>query len=296
MPTETNLPYNLTFYLIEKFNLEGGAKGAVIVGGVLLCMLIPYLLGSFNFGLIISKKKYNDDIRTHGSGNAGTTNMLRTYGKRAAILTLLGDMLKAALAVGLGYLIADINTVVTNPATGDSVRLVNHYGAAIAGLFVMMGHMFPVFYKFKGGKGVATSAMVVLLISPISFLFCFVIFVIIVVGTKFVSLGSCMGMILYPIILKAFSGDQNPVAQLAAVVMATLVVFMHRENLKRLLNGTESKLYFSKAKREAAAAEAAKKAEAAERGESHPARRSDPKLLDGSVTRTHGKSKKKKKK
>ncbi len=255
-----NMPTNLTFYLIEKFNLQGGAKSAVIVGGVLLCMIIPYLLGSFNFGLIISKKKYNDDIRTHGSGNAGTTNMLRTYGKRAAILTLLGDMLKAAVAVAIGYLLADINTIVINPETADQIPVIDHYGAAIAGLFVMLGHMFPIFYKFKGGKGVATSAMVVLMISPISFLFCFLTFVIIVVGTKFVSLASCFGMILYPIILKAFSGDQNPVAQITAVLMATLVVFMHRENLKRLLEGTESKLYFSKKKREAAAAEAAARA------------------------------------
>ncbi len=293
MPTATSLPSNLTFYLIEKYGLESAARTAVIVGGVFLCMLIPYLLGSFNFGLIISRKKYNDDIRTHGSGNAGTTNMLRTYGKRAAVLTLLGDMLKAALAVGFGYLIADINTVAAHPGIDGSVALVEHYGAAIAGLFVMLGHMFPVFYKFKGGKGVATSGMVVLMISPISFVICFSIFAIIVLGTKFVSLASCMGMIFYPIILSAFSAGRNFTAQATAVLMATLVVFMHRENLKRLYNGTESKLYFSKAKRDAAAAEAAKKAEAVARGE-RPTRHSDPQLLDGSVTRSKSNRKKKK--
>ncbi len=251
-----NAQWNLVSYLIQLWGLDGKpAAGLVTAGGILLCILIPYLLGSFNFGLIISRNKYNDDIRTHGSGNAGTTNMLRTYGKRAAVLTLLGDMCKAFLAVGLGYLIADGTATVT--IDSESVRIINHYGAAIAGLFVMMGHMFPVFYKFKGGKGVATSAMVVLMISPISFVFCFATFLIIVIGTKFVSLGSCMGMMLYPIILGAFSGDQNPVAQITAVAMALLVVFMHRENLKRLWNGTESKISLGKKKAAAEAAPAA---------------------------------------
>ena len=164
---------NLTRYLIEIYQLDGVAKAAVIIAGVLLCMIVPYLLGSINFGLIISKNKFHDDIRAHGSGNAGTTNMLRTYGKRAAVLTLVGDMLKAAVAVGFGYLVADGSVDIVNNATGEVIRYINHYGAAIAGLFVMMGHMFPIFFKFKGGKGVATSGMVILMISPITCLFCF---------------------------------------------------------------------------------------------------------------------------
>ncbi len=251
--------WNLVSYLIEKLGVANTPTAHIInIVGILACMLIPYLLGSFNFGLIISRNKYHDDIRRHGSGNAGTTNMLRTYGKKAAVLTLLGDMLKAFLAVGLGYLVVGINITAENPDTGETVRIINHYGAAIAGLFVMLGHMFPVFYKFKGGKGVATSAMVVLMISPISFVFCFAIFAIIVAGTKFVSLGSCMGMIFYPIILTAFSGGQNSVAQIMAVFMALLVVFMHRENLKRIRNGTESKLNLGKKKPAAEASGAAK--------------------------------------
>ncbi len=241
--------WNLVSYLIEKLGAANTPTAHLInIAGILVCMIVPYLLGSFNFGLIISRRKFHDDIRQHGSGNAGTTNMLRTYGKKAAVLTLLGDMLKALLAVGLGYLVVGINITATNPETGETVRIINHYGAAIAGLFVMLGHMFPVFYKFKGGKGVATSAMVMLMISPISFAICFAIFLIIVIGTKFVSLASCMGMIFYPIILTAFSGGQNPVAQIMAVFMALLVVFMHRENLKRIRNGTESKLSLGKKK------------------------------------------------
>ena len=210
-------------------------------------MVIPYLLGSMNFGVMISRRRFNDDVRTHGSGNAGATNMLRTYGWKAAVLTMAGDMLKAVVAVGLGYLIVGVNAQVTE--AGMTYRMVDQFGAAIAGLFVMMGHMFPIFYKFKGGKGVATSAMVILMISPISCLICFVIFLIIVIGTKFVSLGSCMGLLLYPIILSAFSGEQNPTARILAVAMAMLVLFAHRENLKRLRAGTESKLSFGRKKK-----------------------------------------------
>ncbi len=243
--------WNLVSYLIEALGVEGTQTAAwLTVGGVLICIIVPYLLGSFNFGLIISKKKYHDDIRDHGSGNAGTTNMLRTYGKRAAILTLLGDMLKAFVAVSIGYLVLGVNIVRVNEAGVAVEGYRDEMGAAIAGLFVMIGHMFPIFYKFKGGKGVATSAVVVLMISPISFLFCFFTFAIIVIGTKFVSLGSCMGMILYPIILGAFSNKENPTACATAVLMALLVVFAHRENLKRLAAGKESKISFGKKKRE----------------------------------------------
>ena len=244
--------WNLVSYLIETLGVRGtAAASAITIGGILLCIIIPYLLGSLNFGVMISRKHYKDDIRTHGSGNAGATNMLRTFGTKAAILTMAGDMLKATVAVGLGYLIIGVNAMVPG-ADGVPYRMVDQSGAAIAGLFVMLGHMFPIFFKFKGGKGVSTSAMVVLMISPISFAACTLIFVIIVVGTRFVSLGSVMGMIFYPIILNAFSRAYDPprnaTACMISVVMAVLVVFMHRENLKRLAAGTESKISFKKSK------------------------------------------------
>ena len=242
--------WTLVSYLIEKLDIAGtiGAT-AITVGGVLLCIIIPYLLGSINFGVIISNKEYNDDIRNHGSGNAGATNMLRTFGVKASVLTMAGDMLKAVIAVGLGYLIVGTNVVLVDPESGEAFRYVDQFGAAIAGFFVMMGHMFPIYFKFKGGKGVATSAMVILMISPITCLFCFLIFVIIVVGTKYVSLGSIMGMIFYPIILTAFSGGQNPTACIMAVLMALAVVFMHRENIKRLRDGNERKISLGKKKK-----------------------------------------------
>lgn len=243
--------WTLVSYLIDKLGVAGSpAAAAITVGGVLLCIVIPYLLGSVNFGVIISNKEYNDDIRTHGSGNAGATNMLRTYGVKAAVLTMAGDMLKAVIAVGLGYFIVGTNVLLTDEATGQVLRYKDQFGAAIAGLFVMLGHMFPIFFKFKGGKGVATSAMVILMMSPITCLFCFLIFVIIVVGTKYVSLGSIMGLIFYPILLTAFSGGQNPTACLMAVLMALAVVFMHRDNIKRLRDGNERKISLGKKKKE----------------------------------------------
>ena len=242
--------WNLVQYLIEVTNTAGTpAAGGFLALGVVLCMVIPYLLGSLNFGLIISGKKYHDDIRNHGSGNAGTTNMLRTYGKGAAVLTLLGDMFKAVVAVGLGYLILNINVV----SADGSMTTSDPLGAAIAGLFVMLGHMFPCFFKFKGGKGVATAAMVILMINRPTFLICFLAFVIIVVGTKFVSLGSIMGMILYPIILNAFTGTR--LSNLFSIIMTVLVVWAHRENIKRLLDGKESKISLFKKKEKKDASE-----------------------------------------
>lgn len=240
--------WSLVEYIIRTHGLENTTTASLLtIGGILLCIIIPYLLGSINFGVIISNKEYHDDIRTHGSGNAGATNMLRTYGTKAALLTMLGDMLKAVLAVGLGYFLVGAHAI--NPETSRIIP-VDEFGAAIAGLFVMLGHMFPIFFKFKGGKGVATSAMVILMISPITCLFCFIIFVIIVVGTKYVSLGSIMGLIFYPIILSAFSGGRNPTASIMAVLMALAVVFMHRENIKRLASGTERKISLGKKKTE----------------------------------------------
>ena len=244
--------WTLVSYLIEKLNAEGTPTTSLItIGGILLCIVVPYLLGSVNFGLIISNKKYNDDIRTHGSGNAGATNMLRTYGTKAAVLTMLGDMLKAVIAVGMGYLIVGINAQVVEP-NGLTYRMVDNFGAAIAGLFVMLGHMFPIFFKFKGGKGVATSGMVILMISPITCLCCFLVFIVVVLGTRYVSLASVMGMSLFPVFLNTWSHvydpPRNSTACMISIVMAILVVYMHRENIKRLLAGTESKISFKKKK------------------------------------------------
>ena len=202
-----------------------------IVIAAVLCIAIPYFLGSINFAILISKTVYKTDIRSYGSGNAGATNMMRTFGKKTAFMTFGGDALKAFVSGALGYL------------------LLGQYGAHIAGLFCVLGHMFPIYYKFKGGKGVVTTAVSMLMCNPFVFLILLVIFVIIVGFTKYISLGSIMCALLYPIILDRIEKFVNGVSRAYVVIpmiIAALVVFMHRENIKRLMNGTENKFSFKK--------------------------------------------------
>lgn len=211
---------------------------------VILCIIIPYLLGSLNFSVILSQKLYREDVRAKGSGNAGSTNMLRNYGKRAAGLTFLGDALKTAVSCAFGILVYGV------------------YGAYLAGLFCIMGHMFPVYFKFKGGKGIVCLAVMILITDWRVFLILFAIFLIIVLGTKYVSLGSVIGAMLYPIVLNRINaGTENAVrsVELIAILVAILVVFMHRENIKRLYRGTESKLDFHKKNKNGAPKDKGKK-------------------------------------
>ncbi len=194
------------------------------------CALLAYLLGSINFAIIISGKSYKQDIRNYGSKNAGMTNMMRTYGKRAAALTLLGDALKAVVAGLLGY------------------AILGQLGAYIAGSACVVGHVFPVFFKFKGGKGVVTAAVTILMCNPFVFLVLFLMFAIIVLFTKYISLGSVMCMLIYPFLLdrmdKLISGGCPYVP--FALLIAVLIIFKHKENIKRLLNRQESKFSFKK--------------------------------------------------
>ena len=221
------IPWNLVDWLSLRFSFAETERAWLTFLGALLCIVIPYLLGSINPAVLISKLVYHEDIRNFGSGNAGTTNMLRTYGKKAALATFVLDLGKAAIAFEIG------------------MRVWGYPGAAIAGFFVVFGHMFPVFAKFRGGKGVACTAMVILCADWLTFLFVLVIFLVIVIGTRFISLGSIMCAMMYPLILNAFAGDK-PLYVAMAVLTGGFVVFMHRENIKRLWNGKESKVDFSK--------------------------------------------------
>ena len=198
-----------------------------IVGSIIL----PYLLGSINPAVLISKGIYHKDIRTCGSGNAGSTNMLRTFGKGPAIATFLLDLSKAGISVVLGAF------------------LFGFMGAAIAGFFVMFGHMFPVFAHFKGGKGVACLAMVVLLESPVTLLILLAFFILMVFASRMVSFGSVFSAFLYPLILRAFA-PKAPLYVAMAILSAIFVIFMHRANIKRIMQGKESKLSFSKKDKE----------------------------------------------
>ncbi len=216
---------------------------------IVVSMIVPYLLGSLNFAIIISAKQYKEDIRSYGSKNAGMTNMMRTYGKRAAGLTLLGDAMKSIVSCAIGYL------------------MIGYLGCYIAGLFCVIGHMFPVFYRFKGGKGVVTGAMAILMSDPITFAIVLLIFIIIVVFTKYISLGSIMSVILYPFLLDRICklrGYVCPYTIFAFLIMI-LVLIKHYENIKRLFQGKENKFSFKKsadaAKAHAAEIEAQKEAE-----------------------------------
>ena len=203
----------------------------------LYCVIavIAYLIGSINFSVIISKKMGGFDLREKGSGNAGTTNALRTIGKKAAALTLICDILKGVVAIFIAKLIGVIWSDV------DKALLVQ-----IAGIAVVIGHTFPIFFKFKGGKGVATSLGVLITTNWQIGLICLVFAVVLIALTQMVSVGSIVAAILYPV-LTMFIG-QNYIVEgnyiLASIILAILVVFNHRENVKRILSGTENKLSF----------------------------------------------------
>ena len=201
--------------------------------------LVAYLVGSVNFSVIISKKMAGFDVREKGSGNAGTTNMLRTVGKKAAAITLILDILKGVVAIFIAKLIGNIWQDL------NGALLVQ-----IAAILVVIGHTFPVFFKFKGGKGVATSLGVLLTLNWQIGLICLVFALVLMVLTRMVSLGSISAAILYPVlsifITQNYLVPGNYV--LSSIILAVIVVFNHRENVKRLMSGTENRISFKKTK------------------------------------------------
>ena len=223
-------------------NMEVGLTlGVMCALSVLLCMAVGYFLGSINTSIIISRLFFGEDVRNYGSGNAGMTNVLRTYGKKSAALTLLGDVLKTVIAILIGRFIGF--PVMFGSVIGESA-----YGVSFAGyitaLFCVIGHTFPAYYKFKGGKGVLCAAAAIAMLSPLTFLWLFIMFVIIVVGTKFVSLGSVIAVMTYPILLDRIEGTS--ICTVIAFMMAAIVVYNHRTNIKRLLEGKENKISIGK--------------------------------------------------
>ena len=203
----------------------------------IIMALIAYVIGSINFSVIISKKVAGFDVREKGSGNAGSTNMLRSVGKGAAVLTLLCDILKGVvailIAIGIGNLVKD----------ADKGLLVQ-----IAGVAVVLGHTFPIFFGFKGGKGVATSLGVLLMTNWQIGLICLVFALVLMVLTQMVSLGSCAAAVLFPV-LTLFIKEHYIVTEggnyfIYSVILAGIVLYNHRSNIKRMLNGTENKLSF----------------------------------------------------
>ncbi len=187
----------------------------------ILAALSGYLLGSINSAVIISKLK-GTDIRTVGSGNAGATNILRTFGKGAAALVFLIDILKGVAAVLLCRLLFD------------------EYAGYLGGLCAVLGHNYPLYFGFRGGKGIVTSLAVMLVVSPMLALISFGAGILIIAVTRYVSLGSIVGSLLFCAL--AVFGDYDMWFQLFAGIISLLAVYRHRENIKRLVKGTERKL------------------------------------------------------
>ena len=197
--------------------------------------IIAYLIGSVNFSVILSKKMAGFDVREKGSGNAGTTNMLRSVGKKAAAITLICDILKGVVAIGVAILISKI-------VEGSNGAIL----VQIAGIAVILGHTFPIFFKFKGGKGVATSLGVLIMSNWQIGLICLVFALILIALTQMVSVGSIAAAILYPVLTLFI--PQNYIIPgnylIYSILLAIIVIFNHRENVKRLLNGTENRISF----------------------------------------------------
>ncbi len=207
----------------------------------IIIAIIAYLIGSINFSILISKKKAGYDIRQKGSGNAGTTNMLRNLGKKYAAITLICDVLKGLVAIVIAIIVGNI--------LKDTNRALL---VQIAGVAVVLGHTFPIFFGFKGGKGVATSLGILLMTNWQIGLICLVFALVLMALTRVVSMGSIAAAILYPV-LTLFIGGQYYIVPssgigngyfIYSVILAVIVIFNHRTNIKRILNGSENKISF----------------------------------------------------
>ncbi len=200
--------------------------------------IIAYLIGSISFGVIFTKKMAGFDVREKGSKGAGATNVLRNAGKKIAALTLICDILKGVVVILIAMLLGAIVKEL------DSALLVQ-----VAAIAVVIGHTFPIFFGFKGGKGVATSLGILLLINWQIGLICLVFALVIMALTRMVSAGSVLAAILFPI-LTLFIGQEYFIVSgnyfIFSVIMALIVAFNHRTNISRILSGTENKLSFKK--------------------------------------------------
>ena len=231
----------LTTGLIGKLGFEYGTP--VFFLAMVFCIVVPYLLGSVSFSIVFSRALHHDDVREHGSGNAGSTNMLRTYGLKSALLTLVCDILKGVISTLIGMLVMPY-----------------YMGFAyISALMCMLGHAFPIFYRFKGGKCVATFAGALLILNPLVWILLLLCFVLIVYVSRYVSLGSVICAGVFPIMINMMPfititlengtvAAVPPAGIIAAVLMGLLIIVLHRKNIVRLWNGTESKISLGKGK------------------------------------------------
>ena len=209
---------------------------------ILLTAVIAYFCGCFNGAVIVSKYILRDDIRNHGSGNAGLTNFYRTFGGPLTGVVILCDVCKAIAAVTAGQLLFGMVGGLLDPWAGFWMVMGKYW----AGLFCLLGHMFPCMFHFKGGKGILSGGTVAIMIDWRVALVVWGGFLILVVLTRYVSLGSCWAGASFP--FATWFVFQNLVLIILGFLMGGLVVYMHRSNIVRLVTGTESKFSFRKKK------------------------------------------------
>ena len=233
--------------LLTNFQINEGSIGyyAITVGLIALVIIASYLLGSISSAITVSRLIYREDIRNHGSGNAGMTNMLRTYGKGAAFLTWLGDMLKTVFSVLFAALIFGFSY--NNWISLNGV-------CYLAGLAAVLGHVYPVYYGFKGGKGVLVTVIMMLVLCPPLFLLLMSTFVVIVAISGYVSLASCCVSSLMPVAFTLYSffigGEIPPLMVICTVILGGFIVWCHRSNIQRLKAGNEKKISIGKKKKD----------------------------------------------
>lgn len=195
---------------------------------IILIIVISYFIGNFQTSYILGKTIKKTDIRQFGSGNAGTTNALRIFGKKVAAATLLLDAVKGSIAVIIGK------------------NILGDIGAMVAGLGVVSGHNWPVFLKFKGGKGIATTIGVALVLLPLQAIICIIIGIMIIVKTRYVSLGTMSAIVIWPIVY--FIGNlliKMPIDGhffILTIVLAIMAIYKHKSNIVRLLKGEELRI------------------------------------------------------
>ena len=216
---------------------------------LIIVAVIGYLLGSVNTSIIVGKF-FGIDIRKHGSGNAGATNTLRTLGAMPAVFTFAGDALKGVLACLVGRFVFgwDIDPNISPGMQGFFVATAET-GLLVAGIFAILGHNWPIYFGFKGGKGVLTSFAVLLMMDWRIAIILLGVFLVVTAISKYVSLGSIVAAFLYPLFtLVPFFGHGGWQFLLASSLVAVLIIFRHGANIGRLIRGTESKVFSKKAK------------------------------------------------
>lgn len=241
----------------SKLKINGDTiMSAMLILITIVIAVVSYLLGSISFAVIITNHFSKKDIRSMGSKNAGATNVMRSVGTKAGVLTLLGDFSKVVLSIVIARLLLQANVY-------SGLKVLGTYWA---GFFCVLGHLYPIYFKFKGGKGVMTSAGMILLIDPRVFCVVLAVFLVVLLLSRMVSLSSISAAISFPIatwfmyrevvpgtgeltrLLQFFYNDQRGVVTTMALIFAVIVVIKHWSNIRRIFNGTESKMSFKRKK------------------------------------------------